>query len=136
MFMKFLKKKRDQKSAKNKDDFVRSDCDQQQTRKSESLTSSPVDMPKHLKSHRQAFSRLGQYSASRTSSHLSVSSGVTEASVSSVSSRTSNGSVKSTSANQWTYDIDRFKGAKNVPAKMKSMGYQDVWAQAFTFGGR
>ena len=136
MFLKFLKKKNSHKTEKKEVDMQQKQCDEQPSKEMESVRSSPVGMPTRSLHQGLALSRLGHYSSSRASSHLSVSSGSTEASLSSSSSRTLNTSVGSSSSRQWVYDIDRFKGAKNVPPKMKSMGYQDVWAQAFTFGGR
>jgi len=136
MFLKFLKKKNGRKTEKKEGDLQQKHCDKQPSKETESVRSSPVEMPKRSLNQGLGLSRLGHYSSSRASSHLSVSSGSTEASLSSSSSRTLNTSVRSSSSSQWVYDIDRFKGAKNVPPKMRSMGYQDVWAQAFTFGGR
>ena len=138
MFLKIFGKKKDHKSGKKSDDLDRRDCDEHASKEDKAGRSSPIDMPKHFRAHGQTFSRVhGQYSNSRASSQFSVSSGLTESSANSVSSRTLNTSVKSSvNSSRLVYDIDRFKGAKNVPSKMKSMGYQDLWAQAFTFGGR
>ena len=135
MFLKFLKSKKSKKLEQKEVESCEDSCDGEMLRENENPPSSPVDMPSRtsMKSHGPTFSRIGQYSNSRASSHLSVSSGMTVSSASSVSSRTSNSSAKSSKS---AYDIDRFKGAKNMPKKMKSMGYQDVWAQAYTFGGR
>lgn len=133
MFLKFLKSKKG-KGSKEMKVHTKEEMDDDKGLSRESLPqrrSSPLSVPR-TPLRVQSLSRLGQYSHSRASSSLSVSS---DSRSISVASRASSSSVKSNKSTR-SYEIDRFSGTKSVPKKMKSMGYQDVWAQAYAFGGR
>eukprot|EP00795_Rhopilema_esculentum_P003634 gene3634-14871_t len=98
--------------------------------------SSPITMPV-TPSRSLTFSRMKGHSTSRASSigHLSIASGMTVSSVGSTSSKASTSTVSSRKST-WSYDIDRFKGPSKLPKKIKGAGGHDIWAQAYTFGGR
>lgn len=132
MFLKFLKRKKDKGAEKNEKDSLHAKEEVRVLQKDLTRSSSPVSMPNTpSKVHGQRFTRAGRFSTSLASSRSSVaSSGLAD----SVSSHRSINSLKSQKSA--TYDIDRFSGRTSLPKKMKSTGYQDVWAQAYAFGGR
>ena len=135
--------KKNKKSKSRAEDSQKGEVDHEETEsciESKRTQTEPVDVPvtrTRSIGHGPTLSRMGQYSGSRASSigRLSLASGMTHTSSISTASTTSKASAKSTKSN-WSYDVDRFKGPKNLPKKMKSGGYQDVWAQAYAFGGR
>ena len=139
--MPFSLFKKSKKSKSRTEDSQKVEVDHEETQsciESKRTQTEPVDVPVTRSiGHGPTLSRMGQYSGSRASSigRLSLASGMTHTSSISTASTTSKASAKSTKSN-WSYDVDRFKGPKNLPKKMKSGGYQDVWAQAYAFGGR
>lgn len=129
MFFSWFKskkgKKEGEKRLKKEDSLQRSKSAECCEAKSSSAS---IPIPKQL-------SRMSMYStASRASSigHLSVVSGATNVSA---TSTTSKASRKSTQSN-WSYNIDRFSGARNDVPRMRSTAHSDLWVQAYAFGGR
>eukprot|EP00112_Aurelia_sp_Birch-Aquarium-sp1_P012128 Seg255.3 transcript_id=Seg255.3/GoldUCD/mRNA.D3Y31 product="hypothetical protein" protein_id=Seg255.3/GoldUCD/D3Y31 len=132
--------KRSKKSKSRSEESQKCEVDQDETQsciESKRTQTQPVDVPQPVTRSIPTVSRMGQYSGSRASSigRLSLASGMTHTSSMSTASTTSKASTKSTKSN-WSYDVDRFKGPKNLPKKMESRGHQDIWAQAYAFGGR